>query len=87
MLHFELCYYRLIERAIATGARRFEAGAQGSHKLRRGLLPAPVYSAHWLRDPRLARAVADHLPREAMRVQREMLALAEAGPFRRGEPT
>ena len=37
MLHFELCYYRLIERAVDRGYTRFEAGAQGEHKLKRGL--------------------------------------------------
>ena len=46
MLHFELCYYQLIDRAIAKGHRRFEAGAQGEHKLRRGLLPRLTHSAH-----------------------------------------
>src|SRR5690606_37396288 len=45
-LHFELCYYRLIERAIARKLRRFEAGAQGHHKLARGMLPAAIHSAH-----------------------------------------
>ncbi|MEK6607295.1 MAG: GNAT family N-acetyltransferase, partial [Myxococcota bacterium] len=32
-LHFELCYYRLIEHALAHGLTRIEAGAQGEHKL------------------------------------------------------
>jgi len=85
MLHFELCYYRLIERAIDKGMRRFEAGAQGTHKLRRGLMPSPVHSAHALFDPVLSQAVADFLPREAMQTQRQMLELAEHGPFRREE--
>ena len=39
MLHFELCYYQLIERAIAKRQTLFEAGAQGEHKLKRGLVP------------------------------------------------
>jgi predicted N-acyltransferase len=83
-MHFELCYYRLIERAIAQGLTRFEAGAQGSHKLRRGLMPAPIHSLHWIRHPGLARAVADYLPRERAAVQQELAALAVHGPFRRG---
>ena len=83
-MHFELCYYRLIERAIAQGLTRFEAGAQGSHKLRRGLMPAPIHSLHWIRHPGLARAVADYLPRERAAVQQELAALAIHGPFRRG---
>lgn len=82
-LHFELCYYRLIERAIELGMDAFEAGAQGTHKLRRGLMPAPVHSAHWIRNPKLAGAVRDYLPCETRAVQGEMRVLAAHGPFRR----
>ena len=85
MLHFELCYYRLIEHAIDQRMRRFEAGAQGTHKLRRGLMPVPIYSGHWVRHPVLAQAVADFLPREAASVQLQIQELAEHGPFRRPE--
>ena len=83
MLHFELCYYRLIEHAIDHRMRRFEAGAQGTHKLRRGLMPAPIYSGHWIRHPVLAQAVADFLPREAASVQEQISELSQHGPFRR----
>ena len=83
MLHFELCYYRLIEHAIDQGMRRFEAGAQGTHKLRRGLMPVPIHSGHWLRHPVLAQAVADFLPREAASVQEQIRELSHHGPFRR----
>ncbi|HJL14648.1 MAG TPA: GNAT family N-acetyltransferase [Sandaracinaceae bacterium LLY-WYZ-13_1] len=83
-LHFELCYYRLIERAIERGLRHFEAGAQGFHKLKRGLLPTEIHSAHWIREPRIARAVAEFLPNEAMQVKREIALLTERSPFHRG---
>lgn len=82
-LHFECCYYRLIERAIAQGLARFEAGAQGTHKLRRGLLPVPIHSAHALRDPRLSAAVEEFLGLEALDLKRELAALTEHGPFHR----
>ncbi len=85
MLHFELCYYRLIERAIEKRMTRFEAGAQGTHKLRRGLVPSEIHSVHWLRHPVLADAVADYLPREAASVREQIDELALHGPFRRGE--
>lgn len=85
MLHFELCYYRLIERAIERGVTRFEAGAQGGHKLKRGLLPAEVHSLHWVRDPRLRLAVSDFLRREAATTRRHIAQLAEHGPFHREE--
>jgi predicted N-acyltransferase len=83
MLHFELCYYRPIEHAIENHMSRFEAGAQGTHKLRRGLMPVPIHSAHWIRHPVLARAVSDFLPREAAAVQHQIRELSHHGPFRR----
>lgn len=83
MLHFELCYYQLIERAIGLGMQRFEAGAQGMHKLKRGLLPSPVHSVHWVRHPVLAGAVAEFLPREAQGTARDIAELRERSPFKR----
>lgn len=82
-LHFELCYYLPIEWGLAHGIERFEAGAQGEHKLKRGLLPAPCYSAHSLRHAGLARAVADFCREEAAAVQAWMAAQANHGPFPR----
>ena len=84
-LHFELCYYQLIERAIERGLDHFEAGAQGRHKLKRGLMPTGIHSAHWIRDPRLSRAVMDFLPAEAMEVRAQIEMLAEESPFHRSE--
>jgi uncharacterized protein len=83
-LHFEACYYRAIDFAIARGLKRVEAGAQGQHKIQRGYLPTPVYSAHWIRDPGFARAVADFLTRERHALESEMEQLEEAlSPFKR----
>lgn len=82
MLHFELCYHRLIERAIAQGATRFEAGAQGEHKLKRGLVPAFTYSAHWIRHRQFGAAVADFIEREAAAVREEVAAYGAQSPFR-----
>lgn len=83
-LHFELCYHRPIERCIRLGLRRFEAGAQGGHKLKRGLMPALTYSSHRLVHPGLRRAVAEAVEREARLTKAHVLALARHGPFRRG---
>src|SRR4030065_2102029 len=63
-LHFEACYYTPIEYCITQGLERFEGGAGGEHKLARGFLPVSTHSQHWLRQPQLARAVADFLERE-----------------------
>jgi hypothetical protein len=83
-LHFECCYYSLIERAITRGMRRFEAGAQGTHKLRRGLMPVAIHSLHQMAHPALRDALATHLPREIEATREEMAQLAMHGPFKRG---
>lgn len=83
-LHFELCYYRAIEFAIDRGLSRVEAGAQGEHKIARGYMPTPVYSAHWIADPALRAPVADYLARERPAVDAEIGVLAEElSPFRK----
>jgi uncharacterized protein len=81
-LHFECCYYRAIEFAIERGLKRVEAGAQGPHKLQRGYLPVPIYSAHWIPDPGFRRAVAAFLARERDMVEQKIERLAEFSPFR-----
>jgi predicted N-acyltransferase len=83
-LHFELCYYQAIEWAIGRGLARVEAGAQGQHKIARGYLPAPVYSAHYIADPALRDPVERFLERERVGVEADMEWLAEEySPFRR----
>ncbi len=84
-LHFELCYYQAIEHAIRLGLKRVEAGAQGQHKIARGYLPSPVYSAHWIADPALRRPVERYLAQERAAVEGEMAWLEEHySPFRQG---
>ncbi len=83
-LHFELCYYQAIEAAIARGLARVEAGAQGEHKLARGYVPVPTWSAHYIPDPNFRRAIADFLERERAGVEAEADYLAELAPFRKG---
>ncbi len=81
-LHFELCYYQAIDFAIAHGLKRVEAGAQGEHKVQRGYLPRPTFSAHWISHPGLRRAVGEFLERERPAVVAEIESIGEAGPFR-----
>jgi predicted N-acyltransferase len=83
-LHFELCYYQAIEAAILRGLQRAEAGAQGAHKLARGYVPVPTWSAHYIADPGFRRAVADYLASERPAVGREIAALSQMTPFRKG---
>jgi predicted N-acyltransferase len=82
-LHFELCYYRAIDFAIEHRLPRVEAGAQGEHKIQRGYLPCPTYSAHWIAHPGLRRAVAQFLDAERIGMRQEITALAELSPFKR----
>ena len=84
-LHFEVCYYQAIEYAIAHGLRRVEAGTQGEHKLSRGYLPNPVYSAHYIREPRFRASVANYLKWERTVVAEQMAELTEVSPFKQGE--
>jgi len=82
-LHFEICYYQAIDYAIRHGFKRVEAGAQGEHKLARGYLPSTTYSAHFIANPALRRAVADYLKRERAYVDAAGEELAAAAPFRK----
>ena len=81
-LHFELCYYQAIDYAIAHRLARVEAGAQGEHKITRGYMPATTYSAHFIADPALRRAIGDYLKRERAYVAAVGAELAATGPYR-----
>ena len=82
-LHFELCYYQAIEYAIVHKLPRVEAGAQGEHKIARGYLPTTTYSAHYIVDAGLRRAIADYLKRERAYVAAAGAELATLAPFRK----
>ncbi|WP_332677515.1 GNAT family N-acetyltransferase [Brevundimonas sp.] len=83
-LHFELCYYQAIEFAISRGLSRVEAGAQGEHKIARGYLPSPVFSAHFIADPALRDPVARYLEGERPAVEAEIAVMTdELSPFRK----
>lgn len=83
-LHFELCYYQAIDAAIARGLTTVEAGAQGEHKLARGYMPVPTWSAHFIPDAGFRHAVADFLDRERVAVESDQQFLEALTPFRRG---
>jgi uncharacterized protein len=82
-LHFELCYYQAIQYAIEHRLARVEAGAQGEHKISRGYLPTTTYSAHYIVDPGLRRAIEDFLKHERAYVAAAGAELADAAPFRK----
>jgi uncharacterized protein len=82
-LHFEVCYYQAIDFAIGRGLKTVEAGAQGEHKIARGYLPQTTFSAHYIADPDLRRAISDYLRRERAYVAEAARELTEAAPFRK----
>lgn len=83
-LHFEMCYYQPLAWCILNGYTRFEGGAQGEHKMARGLLPVTTTSAHWLSDPRFSNAVAEYLAQEGQGMAAYVDELRERNPYRSG---
>ncbi len=81
-LHFEACYYQAIDFCIERGIGRFEGGAQGVHKLARGLMPITTWSAHAIADRDFARAIAAFCARERVDVAHAIDELDAAKPFR-----
>jgi predicted N-acyltransferase len=81
-LHVEACYYQPLAWCIAHRMRRFEGGAQGEHKMSRGLMPVQTWSAHWLAHPQFAEAVADFLRREGAGIESYIDELNERRVFK-----
>jgi uncharacterized protein len=81
-LHFEACYYQPLAWCIANNYQRFEGGAQGEHKMARGLLPVQTWSAHWLAHPQFAQAVGNFLEHEGAGINNYMSELNERRPFK-----
>jgi len=85
-LHFEACYYQGIEYCIDTGKQVFEPGTQGEHKISRGFVPTPTWSAHWLKQPEFFSAIGTYLAEERRHVERYMEAVDAHSPYRNDEP-
>lgn len=81
-IHFETCYYQAIEWCIKHGYQTFEAGAQGEHKLARGLEPTATYSAHWIRHPEFRGAIDGYLEQEKSQIKRYTQSLDAHSPFK-----
>jgi predicted N-acyltransferase len=82
LMHFECCYYQAIDYAISRKLATFEGGAQGEHKIFRGLMPVQTRSAHWLAHPKFARAVENFLERETLGIAQYVNELVEHSPFK-----
>lgn len=83
-LHFETCYIQAIDYCIQHRLKRFEGGAQGEHKIARGLLPTPTWSAHWVADSRFAAAIGRFLEEESLGIEHYREELDGHTPFKKG---
>ncbi len=84
-LHFETCYYQGIDYCIRHGLKVFEPGAQGEHKISRGFLPTPTWSAHWIRHPGFRDIISRHLEQETAAMRDYMDGLRAHTPFKQGQ--
>ncbi len=81
-LHFELCYYQTIEYCIKHGLKTLDAGAQGEHKISRGFIPIPTWSAHWVAEPQFRMAIQKFLQQEQPYIEQYMSSLFEHSPYK-----
>ncbi|WCL50958.1 GNAT family N-acetyltransferase [Leptospira sp. GIMC2001] len=72
-LHFECCYYALIEYTIGNGFQKFEAGAQGEHKYMRGFEVVPIYSSHYFYNKDAGVAINRYLVSEASHMRESIV--------------
>jgi predicted N-acyltransferase len=82
-LHFETCYYQGIDYCIEHGLQRFEPGTQGEHKIARGFEPAITWSAHWIDNAPLRRAIGAYLAREGEAIDAYASDADAHAPFRK----
>jgi predicted N-acyltransferase len=86
-LHFETAYYQNIEFCIKENIQVFEGGAQGEHKIHRGLLPVNLYSMHYLVDDRFSSAIHQFLKREGQSMHQYINELEEHRPIKQASST
>ncbi|WP_395342075.1 GNAT family N-acetyltransferase [Ningiella sp. W23] len=84
-LHFECCYYRGIEFAIAQGIKTFNPGTQGEHKILRGFVPTFCYSNHYMLEGAFDKAVADFVVRERPAIEQYHSQAMEVLPYKNND--
>jgi len=82
-LHFEVCYYQGIEYCIEHKLKTFEPGAQGEHKISRGFLPTPTWSAHWIKHPEFSSAIQHFLENEEQGMRLYIENCASHSPYKK----
>lgn len=84
-LHFETCYYKPIEWAIANGIKMYDPGAGGRHKKRRGFPATSNHSLHRFYNRRMAKVLNNYMG-EVNRMEREEITAINGNlPFNKQE--
>ena len=81
-LHFELCYYQGIEFALSKGLQKYDAGAQGEHKIMRGFEPIKTHSLHWIKHDDFRGAIEQFLTEEKRSIEIYIENAKEILPYR-----
>ena len=84
-LHFEACYYKPIEWAIAQGVKMFDPGAGGRHKRRRGFPATPNHSMHRFYDQRMSKIMRSYIDEINTMEQEEIDAINQDLPYSKRE--
>ena len=82
-MHFEACYYQQIEFAIQNKIQIFEAGAQGQHKIKRGLIPFYTYSSHWFNHSGFHQAIHNYILNEKIKIDYEKQYCENRSPYKK----
>ena len=82
-LHFNACYYSPIEWAIANNIQRFDPGAGGGHKKRRGFPATAHHSLHRFYHQRLMQILRHHIAEINEMEQQQIDAINEQLPFKK----
>ena len=86
-LHFETCYYKPIEWAIANGIKTYDPGAGGRHKKRRGFPATPNHSLHRFYNRRMAKILDNYIDEVNYMEREEITAINDNLPFNKQEIT
>lgn len=84
-LHFELCYYQGLEFCIENNLQRFDAGAQGEHKIQRGFEPVKTYSCHSIANPQFHDAIGRFIRQEKLHNSAYIREVRENLPYKQTE--
>jgi len=71
-----------LEDCIEHGFEKFDAGAQGEHKLLRGFEPVETCSYHWIENPDFEHAIANFLNQESQHTRDYIREARDGLPYK-----